>query len=74
MTCDHHAGSGLIECSMSCCRSEAHSFVAAVVFVLPHVLALSRVPSSAGLPALRPERAVLPSVAPPDLPPRLIFS
>lgn len=73
MNCDHGAGGGLIECSMSCCRTEAHSFVTAIFFLLPPVIALSRIPGSASLPTFSSERAILPPVAPPDLPPRLSF-
>jgi hypothetical protein len=74
MTCDHQAGSNLLECSMSCCHTEPRSFVASIVFVVPSTVALSRLPDHATPLLLSSERAPLPPVIPPDLPPRLIPS
>jgi hypothetical protein len=72
--CDQHPGLGLIQCTMSCCHAVMHSFVAAIVFVLPDSPVSSRLLL---LPAPRiadSARAILPAVAPPDLPPRTLLS
>src|ERR1700739_243126 len=35
MDCEHHSGSGLTSCSMSCCQESTHALTAAMIFVLP---------------------------------------
>jgi len=72
--CDHHTGFGLLQCSMSCCHTELRSFVTAIVFVLPAAPASSRLPRWIAPPSVDGQREILPAVAPPDLPPRLLVS
>lgn len=35
MDCEHHGGSGMTSCAMSCCPETIHSFTASITFVLP---------------------------------------
>jgi hypothetical protein len=74
MPCDHHGGDGISKCSVSCCQSEAHTFVASTTFLLAPQLQLS--PSLLAVSALNPDakREILPPTAPPDHPPRLLPS
>ncbi len=43
MDCGHHpGGSGIAYCSMSCCHESSHSFLSAVIFVLPEPAIVSQ--------------------------------
>jgi len=68
--CDHHSGLHLMQCSLSCCHAKIHSFVAAIVFVLPASPTSSRLPLFVTPRSFDSAREILPAVAPPDLPPR----
>jgi len=70
VTCEHHSESGMIPCSMSCCQTEDRSFVASIVFVLPHALVFSGSPRFDAPLNVSSACAVLPAIAPPDRPPR----
>jgi hypothetical protein len=39
--CQHHSGSSLTQCTMSCCQESTPSLTAAVIFVLPEPTILS---------------------------------
>jgi len=70
MLCEHHGEARIAPCSMSCCRTEAQFFVASIVFLLPQTIARWGSPRSAAPLDFGSERALLPSIAPPDQPPR----
>lgn len=74
MACEHHPANGLSQCSMTCCQSSTQSFVAAIVFVLPAPLLLSRTPRFVIPLIVHAPHELLPPIAPPDLPPRLLPS
>ena len=74
MTCEHQRGNAISQCSMSCCQTDAHVFVASIVFVLPAAPALASSPYFATPATVSAQREILPSLAPPDRPPRLIPS
>lgn len=74
MTCEHQRGNAISQCSMSCCQTDVHVFVASIVFVLPAAPALASSPCFATPASMSAQREILPSLAPPDRPPRLIPS
>jgi hypothetical protein len=71
--CDHH-GDGISQCSMSCCQPESHNVVASNVFVMPLQFTLSRTPRFAPPAAVSSQSEIFIPLAPPDHPPRLLFS
>ncbi len=74
MTCEHQGGNEISQCAISCCQTESHVFVASLVFVLPVAQVLARSPYFVTPATASAQREIRPSVAPPDLPPRLIPS
>ncbi len=42
MNCDHHAGSGLTACAISCSHESASSLTTAMIFVLPEPATVSQ--------------------------------
>jgi hypothetical protein len=72
MTCEHQGGNEMSQCAMSCCQTESHVFVASIVFVLPAAPVLARSPYFVMPVTVSAQREILPSVAPPHRPPRLI--
>ncbi|MGB2632572.1 MAG: hypothetical protein WAM58_01430 [Candidatus Acidiferrum sp.] len=74
VTCEHQGGIEMSQCAMSCCQTESHVFVASLVFVLPVAPVLARSPYFVTPVTASVQRQVLPSLAPPDRPPRLIPS
>ena len=57
MDCEHHRGTGIADCSMSCCHGSSHSLTAAVLFVLP---------APSGISELTPAMAAITIFAPTD--------
>jgi hypothetical protein len=72
--CEHRGASGISQCSISCCQNQADSFVASTAFVLPGAPLLSRPPHFVARVIIYMEREILPEIAPPDHPPRLLPS
>ena len=35
MDCDHHGGSSMANCSMSCCHESSHTLAPSAIFVMP---------------------------------------
>jgi hypothetical protein len=68
--CNH----GVTACSVSCCQSDAHTFVASGIFVLPSPPILSRTPQFTTSSSSIKGREVSSLIAPPDHPPRLFHS
>ncbi|MGB7729642.1 MAG: hypothetical protein WBL50_16550 [Candidatus Acidiferrum sp.] len=74
MTCEHQNGNEMSQCAMSCCQTESHVFVASIGFVLPIAPVLARSPYFVKPVTVSAPHEILPPVAPPDHPPRLIPS
>ncbi|HTC42550.1 MAG TPA: hypothetical protein VK703_13305 [Candidatus Acidoferrales bacterium] len=74
VTCEHQGGNEISQCAIHCYQTEFHVFVASIVFVLPIAPVPARSPYFVTPVALSAQREILPSVAPPDRPPRLIPS
>jgi hypothetical protein len=74
MTCEQQGGNEVSQCAMSCCQTEFHVFLASLVFLLPVAPVLSRSPYFVTPATVSAQRAILPSLTPPDRPPRLLRS
>lgn len=74
MTCKHQGSNEMSQCAISGCQTESHVFVASIVFVLPAAPVLARSPYFVTPVTGSAQREILPSVTPPDRPPRLIPS
>jgi hypothetical protein len=72
--CTHDSGNGLMFCSMTCCHTEAHVFLASITFVLPPTLLLSQSPLLATPFVVNSEQPIFPAITPPDHPPRVLPS
>ena len=73
--CDHHGTGGISPCSISCCQTDAHAFVASgSAFLLPAPLFLSESQHFVARVMLGSRHELLPHAAPPDHPPRLLPS
>jgi hypothetical protein len=74
VTCEHQGANGMGQCAIHCCQTESHVFVASIVFVLPIAPLLARSPYFVAPLTVSAKREILPFVAPPDRPPRLMPS
>ena len=70
MDCEHHSGSGMAECSLSCCQESSHALTTALIFVLPEPAAVSEPAHAASAPAQFGSTEAAPSFDPPSPPPR----
>jgi hypothetical protein len=75
MDCEHHGGSAIANCSMSCSHESAPFLTTAVIFVLPDPVAISRPDTSTGGPATLSRTESIQSFEPLSPPPRIaLFS
>lgn len=74
MECNHENRPGLMACRMSCCQDQSHSFVAAVLFLLPEAAAISMPVESATVVASSQAKIIAHFFEPPSPPPRSTLS
>jgi hypothetical protein len=74
MECGHENRNGLVACRMSCCQDQSHSFVAAVMFLLPEPATISLPFESATLVAISRAKIISHLLEPPSPPPRSVLS
>ncbi len=70
MNCEHHGGSALPDCSMSCSHEASPPFATAVIFVLPEPSVLSQPDQGIAMPPKLVTTEFVQSFEPPSPPPR----
>lgn len=73
MDCEHHGGSALANCSMSCCHESNPSLATAVIFLLPEAAIISRPTQAIAAPANFAPTEFVQSFEPLSPPPRVAF-
>ena len=72
--CGHENPTGLMACRMSCCQDQSHSFVAAVMFLLPEPAVISLPLESATVVSASRAKIISHWFEPPSPPPRGVLS
>jgi len=73
MSCEHHGGSGMSNCSLTCCQEGSHVLAATAVFVMPEPTSIEQPGEATTVPGSFAATEFVQSFAPLSPPPRTLL-